>query len=812
MSLLTFVMRQKDLPIVPLLLKRFPEFLIPGWIVPALVLFAGCQGLSNGSMHVPAFAANGQKTESKDAGLTGASGEGGSSALSAGDRAVLARSVDKDAKGRNRSVWIRSVDPSAEFHWHYPKLEEILARPLDRRPDFHALLADSDPIVSANAALVLARAGQSAGQERLVEAARSPDLPLPQRCAAVEALANLKDPKAVESLKELLRQYGRHEKGAKAPYIPELHAELIRGLARHEQPADNALFIEALRSPSADVRLEALKACAASREKELPVEAVDLRTDGDYRLRAAVLEPVALRRHPQAMEYISSALSDGDVRVRHAAIAALGTLGTPDALAMLEKMLKDPNEAIRAQAVAALAAAKAEQPVLDAAGDKSWRVRRKAADAMASFSDHNAASAMERLLEDNSAEVQLAAVQALKAWPLERSGPLLLAAMSNSAFVARKAAAEQLAAVWPPAAEFPVEGPHQRRAEVLKKLNQAFRGQFNTAPADGMPPAVPPQWIAKKASPAQVAEVQRLVSEKNFKALADYGPALTDALEQLQFDRKQPLPEGVYREALPKYGRIFAVLDQLTSAEVIQRRSAAEELAELSGKGPPGRLASGRLAQIIGAEQDALVWQSVLRAVAEDGSQQAVELAYMGVGHSSAEVRRRACEHLAAHPDPAHVQVLIPALEDQDHAVVCQAIRALAEAGKMTDIKPLQRLLGSTSEDIQLEAAAALARLGDPAGKPALQRLAYSRDPAVRAKTAQAMGEYPDPAFTAALIHLLNDNLTVARAALNSLPKVVGSDVAQAADQTPATTTEQMLRWKRWYEREAARSTKYEVR
>jgi HEAT repeat protein len=813
-AVLPLTARQKDLPIVPLISKRFPEFLSPGWLVPALMLLAGCQGLT-GSMQLAAFAPNERKAQSQatapSSSTSGAPADSSSSALSAADRAILARATDKDAKGRTRSVWIRSVDRSAEFHWHYPKLDEILARPPTRQPNFHTLLTDSDPIVSANAAIVLARAGQGAGREQLVAAVAAPDIPLPQRCAAVEALANLNDPKAVQSLKELLAQYGRQQKDAKTPYIPELHAELIHGLARRDEPGRNPLFIEALKSPSPDVRLEALKAFAASRETQLPREAVDLCTSGDWRLRAAALEAMASHGHPQASGYISSALSDGDVRVRNAAIAALGILGTPEAVAMLEKMLKDPNEAVRAQAVAALGAAKHERLVIEAAGDKSWRVRRKVAEALASFPDREAAAALERLLDDNSAEVRLAAVAAVKAWPVERSGPLLLAAMSNSVFVARKAAAEQLAAVWPPAAEFPVEGPPDRRAEVLKQLNKAFRSQMSSASADAMLVAASPPQTTKKASPAQVAEVERLISEKNFKALADFGPTLSDALEQLQYDRKQPLPDEVYRDVLAKHDRVFAVLDQLTSTETVQRRRAAERLADLAGKTPPGRLAVGRLAQIMSVEQDALVWQSVLQAVADDPSRQAAELACMGVGHASAEVRRRACEHLAAHADPAHVQVLIPALDDQDQAVVCQAIRALA-AAKTPDAKPIQRLLACGNEDIQLEAAAALARLGDPAAKPALERLAYSRDPAVRTKTARAMGECPDPEFTGALIRLLNDNQTVARAALVSLPKVVGKDMSQSPDQTPATSTEKILRWKNWYQREAGRSTKEAVR
>ena len=236
--------------------------------------------------------------------------------------------------------------------------------------------------------------------------------------------------------------------------------------------------------------------------------------------------------------------------------------------------------------------------------------------------------------------------------------------------------------------------------------------------------------------------MDRLVHEANLKALADYGPALPDALEHLQFDRKQLLPEEIYRDVLPKYGRVYAALDELASADLTQRRRAAEELAELSGKQPPGRLAIARLAQLVGTEQDALVWQSAMRAIADDGSQPAIDLAYAAIGNASSEVRRRACEHLAAHPDTAHVPVLIPALEDKDQAVVCAAIRALAASGNMNDTKPLRNLLGSMNEDVQMEAALALTSLGDPSGKPALERLAYSRDPAVR-KNRPGHGRFP---------------------------------------------------------------------
>ncbi|HEY4759375.1 MAG TPA: HEAT repeat domain-containing protein [Thermoguttaceae bacterium] len=789
---------------MPHFAKRLSECMVITWgllLVPAMV---GCHGFSHGALPDLALQPQDAKAANKEIASANADGKSPASTVSTADRAVLSRSVDKDSKSRAHSVWIHAVDPAADFRWRYPNLDDILARPAKNQPDFHLLLSDSDPIISTNAAIALARTGDGIAKERLVEAARSPELPLPMRCAAVEALANLQNPQAVELLKNLLNQYGRFGKAIKTPYVPELHAELIRGLARQVDPADESQFITALRSPHANVRLEALKAWAKSRKSDLPIEALDLRTDGDYRIRSAAIEAIAAKQHPQAFEYLSSGLMDTDVQVRHAAIGALGILGTPEALATLQKLLKDPHDSIRAQAVSALASAKTEKPVFEAAGDQSWRVRQKVAQSLAVFHDREAAYVADRLLDDRSAEVQQAAVAALDAWPLERSGPILLSAMSKSAFATRKAAAGQLTAKWPPAAEFPVEGPPERRAEVLKKLQQLFNSRPDAVKLASLSQPDQSAHGDKKPSAAHVAAVEKLLGEGNIKALADYGPSVVDALEQLHVDRKQLLPEPVYREVLPRYDPVFVVLDHLSSVDASQRRRAAEELIKLSGKQPFRRLEMARLAQLVAAEQDSLVWQNVLQAIADDGSQQAMELAYAALGHDSPEIRRRACEHLAQHPDPRHEQALIPALEDKHQDVVCAAARALAAAGTMTDARPLQRLLGSTNEEVQLEASWALARLGDPSGKSALERLAYSRDPKVRAKAAQAMGEFPDPAFTPILIHLLNDNLTVARKALDSLPKVVGKDVAQASDHAPATTTEQMLRWKHWHQRQSS--------
>jgi HEAT repeat protein len=174
-------------------------------------------------------------------------------------------------------------------------------------------------------------------------------------------------------------------------------------------------------------------------------------------------------------------------------------------------------------------------------------------------------------------------------------------------------------------------------------------------------------------------------------------------------------------------------------------------------------------------------------------------MASTALGHASPEVRRRGCEHLAAHPGAVYARHLVPLLQDGSQGVVVAAIRALAAIDSLDDLRPLRELLASSSEEVQLEAGAALARFHDPAGMAALDRLTYSDDPRTRTRTAQVMGDLGEPSFAGALVRLLDDRrASVAHAALIALPKVTGRDMAQAGDKPPPDANEQVRRWKQW--------------
>ena len=779
--------------------------------LPAVLASPGCRWLTGGRLHENAF----PSSESSRPAETAKPADDVSTADASADRAVLLRAVIDD-DGRSHSVWIRVIRPPAgdagaesRYRWRNPAVEELMARPARLRPDLHAYLRDKDPIVATHAAIFLARDGDGDGDERLAAAVRNPALRLPMRCAAVEALANLPSPETVQRLRELLDQYGRRATAGPSAYNAPLHGELIRALGRHVAPSEDARFVNALRSRSADVRLAALQAWSAMPRGDLPDEAAKLCDDRDRNVRAAALAAVARHHHPQADTYLTAALLDHDLHVRTSAIAALGALGNAEARTTLEKLLKDPSNRNRADAVAALANLAAKHLVLPAADDKAWCVRENVAAALGRWPDRDGRAAAQKLLDDPSVRVREVLVSALAEWPLEHAGPILLAALDDGSFAVRQEAAEQLAAQWPAAADFPASGAEERRRAVLGKLQGEFRRRFPTVGVPAASPIAPQPPLANSAvrqqpttsSQQQLERVAELVRQKDVERLNQFGPGLVDALERLVFDHHQALPEVVYREVLPRRGAAFAALEHFNTSDAALKRQAAKELLATTAKQPLGRLAVERLLRLVAAETDQVVWQTVLEAVADDRSEPAARVAYAAIGHPSPDVRRRACEHLADHADPRHAKVLTASLDDPSHSVVCAAVRALGAAGRLNDTEPLQRLQASTNEQVRVESALALVRLGDPAGAAALERLSHSADPQVRRRVAETMGEQGDRKFAATLIRMLDDHATVARAALASLPQIVGEDVSTARDDgPPPTTSERIARWKRWYE------------
>jgi HEAT repeat protein len=516
---------------------------------------------------------------------------------------------------------------------------------------------------------------------------------------------------------------------------------------------------------------------------------------------------LAARKNPDALDYLCAALHDVNLAVRQAAVRALGELDDAKARAELAELLKDRAELIRAEAVTAIAAHGSQSAVLAAARDPSWRVRLKVAVALAGYANADGAAAARRMLNDPSAEVERQVVRSLASWPLDAAVPVLLDALARDSVSVRKLAAEQLAARWPgpsSSGAFPYEAPPARRAEALAELRARYEREYARLPS--LTPSSGQAGNPDEHAQANDRRVEQFISAGDFAALAALGPDVVGALERLAVDRGLTLPEPVYRDVLPRYSPAFAALDRLHGGNLSQRRQAAEDFAAAARIHPPGRLAAARLCALMTTETDAVVWTRALEAIENEAAEPAVRMARLALSQSAGEVRRRACEFLASHPDPAHEPFLLPLLNDPEQAVVLAAIRALGAAGRMTNTSALKNELAASAEDVQLAAAIALARLhpGAPgAGDDAIRRLSYSRDIRIRGQLAQGLGDLGDERFLSILVRMLDDSkATVSHAALASLPRVKGRDMARSTDGTSVSTIEQMARWKKWYAEE----------
>lgn len=762
----------------------------------AVVLLVGCQGWLGGAAH------RADKSSLSD----------GTATPPAWDTAHVR---DVLAKPDGWSLRPTTVEPKqtgqASRRWRHPALEELLSEPDRLRPALPLVLADDNAVVRANAAIGLAWLGDASGKAELVAAVGSLPLAMPQRSAAAEALGALPAAECVEPLRELIDRYGDPSGEGRSRYRGALHVDLLTALARHVDAADDVRFVNALESFDAGAREAALRAWANGRSGTLADAVVVLASDEDSRVRAAAIDALARRRHPQAQRVLADGTRDLDLRVRLAAIAGLGRLGGDESVEVLQGLLDQRGEAIRAAAVSALVAAGAHRIVFDAATDKAWQVRAAAVDVLRNCPTPDGVRLARELLDDQSPEVQHRVLTAIASWPTEAAGSVLLAAMGKSGVKTRRMAAEQLAERWPAAAAFSDRASPEERAASLEELAARFQREFGhsdageraTAVVEAPAPISPDELAQAQAAVAVLADAQAMSADRRraLDSLSALGPATVEALSVLGVDQQRHLPEVLFTDVLPQHDAVFAIIERLGAADVAVRRRAASELAERVVERPLGRLATARLAARVVHETDALVWRSLLAAVLGDPSEPAIRMAYTAIGDPSAEVRRRACENLAAQPGPRHAAVLLPAVADTNQAVAVAAIDALVAGGELNDTRPLRDILAAPNESLRAAAAAALVCFGDPAGFDALGRLAHSRDVAVRQQVAEAMGTLADRRFAPTLIRMLDDHLTVRRAALAALPQVVGHDVLQDNGQPPRNTTERIALWQKWLQK-----------
>jgi HEAT repeat protein len=695
-----------------------------------------------------------------------------------------------DEQGRQRFVdvvgWQWHDSPQGPYHWTQAGLERWSRLPPRERPPLAAALDSRDSALAANAAIGLARVEGPRHAQLLLDVIHPFTLSVEGRKerrahdpairrAAIETLAALDDPNTPALLDRLFETYAVYRPEDEfSQYSAELHVELLRAVARHTSPARDARVIGALEHPQTEIRVEAVRLIAADHGGPVPQLVIDLARGGAHPLRRAAIEALGRRGEADAAPVLAAAAYDPDIGVRLAAIEALGRVGGETAVAELRTILHQEKTRIQEVAVAALGGLGDWQSVHYAAAHDDWRVRRAAAYALAGDDSDGAISAAAALARDASSDVQQVVVASLDRWPIDRAGPVLLAACESIHPNVRREAIRALGRRWQPA--------------------EQVRRAFELPPGDGAGP------LTREVLAADALHRGQLLEELAIQWRAEFGePPLED----------RPAPIISAREAADPE-RLAA---QLGSSLPAQRRAALEQLARTGAAQPLSDEQLVQLAQLAGRETDLANWQLLLAAVSGAEGELVDEVLYAALRQSSPEISVTACGMLARRGSPKHAARLTPLLESRSPAVVAAALDALTNCGPLDDVGPLQRLLTDRSHPLRVEAAFALARLGYSMGGAALERLMFDDDLPTRRRAVTAAGELRDPMFLGALVAQLdprNDD-SLRRAALAALPEVVGLDVTKQAGGSTATATafgeepaqhsmeSQAARWIEWY-------------
>ncbi|HSC29508.1 MAG TPA: HEAT repeat domain-containing protein [Vicinamibacterales bacterium] len=230
--------------------------------------------------------------------------------------------------------------------------------------------------------------------------------------AAVRALAQIQAPAAVKPLTAIVSD----------PAVdPNLRLEAVAALGalRDRDGLPYALDLLADRSPA--LRTAALRAVAAIDQESLIFALATMDPDPDWRVRAALAALLAELPPEIAVPRLRSMLGDQDRRVIPPVLSSLGRLAVSDLASILFDHLKEPDFAVRAAAIRQLgrlkpegAAAALREAYRTALADSASGARAAALESLATFGPGEALATLTDALADRDWAIRLRAADLLE--------------------------------------------------------------------------------------------------------------------------------------------------------------------------------------------------------------------------------------------------------------------------------------------------------------------------------------------------------------------------------------------------------------
>jgi HEAT repeat protein len=310
--------------------------------------------------------------------------------------------------------------------------------------------------------------------------------------------------------------------------------------------------------------------------------------------------------------------------------------------------------------------------------------------------------------------------------------------------------------------------------------------------------------------------IREFLSSKSATAvdLAELDASCVPIIEQEIVHAVGPRADDMYRTILPRWHAGYAALVSLEAADPAQRRLAARELRLGAERGSLSPALMSRLAVLMAAEQDRVVWQEVLAAIQPEAAPEAARIALIALNSVWPDLRNLGCGYFETHPQPEYAAWLLPRLQDDDRQVRLRTVQVLGMCGNPAALDGyrddpqafgLRQLLSDAGAELRWETVLAMSRLGDAQAAQELVRQSYDPHPRQREQAVLAMGESGQRRFVE---HLLRRSWTetdhgVQAAMVQSLEQLVppADRPGLAAD---APISDKIKGWAEWRERQRA--------
>jgi hypothetical protein len=521
--------------------------------------------------------------------------------------------------------------------------------------------------------------------------------------------------------------------------------------------------------------------------------------------RAAAL---ALVGDDRVLEELTSGLRAGDWKSREHAALCLGLFPGDAARNELDKGRASSDEALTELSLRGLACRDDFEP-------RTWRVspprvREALAAILQTHPQAESVEVLSDLLTDERPTIQARAVETLRAWPDELAWEPTLAGLTRGTFATRQDLHADLERRLDRTVGFPLSGDARARSERVAELAREL-------PASSSVRVAPLEANAGESARRDELR-QALITTGESDLLHTLTARDLPLLEEFLATANDTERARLWDEWLPQASPAYAALAGLRSADVVARRQAADRLvAAAHGRTLPEPVLE-RLAQTVASEQDPLVFRTVLRAVAEDSTHGAREVAKAALHSPWDDIRLAGIDYVARHRLVEAAAWLLPVIDSPNAGPRRAAVEAAGLCGNpivldgTRDAKGdvvyggLRPLLGTESLDLRREVVLAMARLGDSTGIEELRRSAVDTDPLARLWSIRAMRESGQTRFVTDIVRLLwvERDLRVQQEGLTSLAALVPLDQQPRWSRT-ATLSEKIAAWSEWDRTRVAR-------